>query len=72
MRPELRLNGVGRRYGVRGPWVLRGVELDVAPGTLVRVEGTNGTGKLPLAAAAALASAATAAACVLSSRRPAA
>lgn len=55
MRPELRLNGVGRRYGVRGPWVLRGVELDVAPGALVRVEGTNGTGKLPLAAAAALA-----------------
>lgn len=71
MRPELRLNGVGRRYGARGPWVLRGVELDVAPGTLVRVEGTNGTGKLPLAAAAALASAATAA-CALSSRRPAA
>lgn len=48
MRPELRLNGVGRRYGVRGPWVLRGVELDVAPGTLVRVEGTNGTGKSTL------------------------
>lgn len=32
MRPELRLNGVGRRCGVRGPWVLRGVELYVAPG----------------------------------------
>ncbi|MEU4048473.1 ATP-binding cassette domain-containing protein [Streptomyces olivaceus] len=48
MRPELRLNGLGRRYGVRGLWVLRGVELDVAPGTLVRVEGTNGTGKSTL------------------------
>jgi ABC-type multidrug transport system ATPase subunit len=48
MRSELRLNGVGRRYGIRGPWVLRGVDLGVVPGTLVRVEGTNGTGKSTL------------------------
>ncbi|NEB09916.1 ABC transporter ATP-binding protein [Streptomyces coelicoflavus] len=48
MQRELRLDGVGRRYGVRGPWVLRGVDLGVVPGTLVRVEGTNGTGKSTL------------------------
>ncbi|MFC8101405.1 ATP-binding cassette domain-containing protein [Streptomyces sp. NPDC057363] len=48
MQRELRLDGVGRRYGMRGPWVLRGVDLDVTPGTLVRVEGTNGTGKSTL------------------------
>ncbi|MCM1936746.1 ATP-binding cassette domain-containing protein [Streptomyces sp. G3] len=48
MRRELRLDGVGRRYGVRGAWVLRGVELGVVPGTLVRVEGGNGTGKSTL------------------------
>ncbi|MFI1756853.1 ATP-binding cassette domain-containing protein [Streptomyces sp. NPDC020571] len=48
MRPDLRLDGVGRRYGIRGPWVLRGVDLDVPSGTLVRVEGANGTGKSTL------------------------
>lgn len=48
MRCELRLDGVGRRYGPRGPWILRGVDLSVEPGTLVRVEGTNGTGKSTL------------------------
>ncbi|KKD17231.1 ABC transporter, partial [Streptomyces sp. WM6391] len=39
---------MGRRYGLRGPWVLRGVELGVPPGALVRVEGANGTGKSTL------------------------
>ncbi|AIV33637.1 ATP-binding cassette domain-containing protein [Streptomyces sp. MPA0124] len=48
MQRELRLDGVGRRYGVRGPWVLRGVDLGVPPGVLVRVEGANGTGKSTL------------------------
>ena len=48
MNDDLRLEGVGRRYGLRGPWVLRGVDLDVTPGTLVRVEGANGTGKSTL------------------------
>ncbi|WP_186779471.1 ABC transporter ATP-binding protein [Streptomyces salinarius] len=48
MQRELRLDGVGRRYGVRGPWVLRGVDLALVPGTLVRVEGGNGTGKSTL------------------------
>jgi ABC-type branched-subunit amino acid transport system ATPase component len=45
MHGELRLERVGRRYGLRGPWVLRGVDLTVAPGDLFRVDGANGTGK---------------------------
>ncbi|MGW0547487.1 ATP-binding cassette domain-containing protein [Streptomyces altiplanensis] len=28
----MRLVGVGRRYGVGGPWILRGVDLDLGPG----------------------------------------
>lgn len=44
----LRLDGVGRRYGMRGPWVLRGVTLEVPAGALVRVEGVNGSGKSTL------------------------
>ncbi|UUU25573.1 ABC transporter ATP-binding protein [Streptomyces sp. DSM 40750] len=44
----LSLEGVGRRYGFRGSWVLRGVDLEVAPGALIRVEGANGTGKSTL------------------------
>ncbi|MGW2565240.1 ABC transporter ATP-binding protein [Streptomyces sp. NPDC001537] len=48
MQRDLRLDNVGRRYGIRGPWVLRGVHLAVVPGTLTRVEGPNGTGKSTL------------------------
>ncbi len=48
MQSDLRLDNVGRRYGLRGPWVLRGVDLTVAPGDLIRVEGPNGTGKSTL------------------------
>ncbi len=44
----MRLRGVGRRYGLGGPWVLQGVDLDVPPGSLTRVEGTNGSGKSTL------------------------
>lgn len=44
----MRLRGVGRRYGLGGRWVLRGVDLDVAPRSLIRVEGTNGSGKSTL------------------------
>ncbi|MFF2062487.1 ATP-binding cassette domain-containing protein [Streptomyces sp. NPDC058200] len=44
----MNLRGVGRRYGLRGPWVLRGVDLDLPAGGLVRVEGTNGSGKSTL------------------------
>ncbi|MFE9062965.1 ATP-binding cassette domain-containing protein, partial [Streptomyces violaceusniger] len=44
----MRLRGVGRRYGLGGPWVLSGVDLDVRPGSLTRVEGRNGSGKSTL------------------------
>ncbi|MFE1825029.1 ATP-binding cassette domain-containing protein [Streptomyces yangpuensis] len=44
----MNLTGVGRRYGRRRPWVLRGVSLEVPPGALVRVEGGNGGGKSTL------------------------
>ncbi|KAA6215312.1 ABC transporter ATP-binding protein [Streptomyces albofaciens JCM 4342] len=44
----MRLDGVGRRYGVRGPWVLRDVDLDLPRRSLVRVEGHNGSGKSTL------------------------
>lgn len=39
---------MGRRYGLGGPWVLRGVDLGLRPGTLVRVQGANGSGKSTL------------------------
>ncbi|GAA2466123.1 ATP-binding cassette domain-containing protein [Streptomyces mauvecolor] len=39
---------MGRRYSIGGPWVLRGIDLDLAEGALVRVEGANGTGKSTL------------------------
>jgi ABC-type Mn2+/Zn2+ transport system ATPase subunit len=42
------LHGVGRRYGVRGPWVLRGVDLTLEQGGIVRVQGANGSGKSTL------------------------
>ncbi|MES5818555.1 ATP-binding cassette domain-containing protein [Streptomyces sp. RG80] len=48
MERDLQLDNVGRRYGLRGPWVLRGVDLTLAPGTLTRIEGPNGTGKSTL------------------------
>ncbi|MFG2723230.1 ATP-binding cassette domain-containing protein [Streptomyces sp. NPDC048416] len=39
---------MGRRYSIGGPWVLRGVDLDLPSGALVRIEGANGTGKSTL------------------------
>src|ERR1700690_1909054 len=44
----VRLTAVGKRYGVRQPWVVRDVSLDVAGGGLIRVEGPNGSGKSTL------------------------
>src|SRR5512140_1297560 len=48
MAQPLELHGVGKRYGVRGPWVLRGVDLRLEPGSLTRVDGPNGSGKSTL------------------------
>ncbi|WP_030767935.1 ATP-binding cassette domain-containing protein [Streptomyces sp. NRRL F-2664] len=42
------LTAVGRRYGPRRPWVLRGISLQVPSGALVRIEGGNGGGKSTL------------------------
>jgi ABC-2 type transport system ATP-binding protein len=45
---DVRLDGVGKRYGVRLPWVVRDVNLEIGPGALVRLEGRNGAGKSTL------------------------
>ncbi|MER6694632.1 ATP-binding cassette domain-containing protein [Streptomyces minutiscleroticus] len=44
----MRLEGVGLRYGRRGPWVLRDVHLELPPGRLIRAQGGNGCGKSAL------------------------
>lgn len=44
----MRLDAVSKRYGLRQPWVVRDVSLDVADGRLIRVEGPNGSGKSTL------------------------
>ena len=44
----MRLDGVGKRYGLRQPWIVREVSLDVAAGRLIRLEGRNGSGKSTL------------------------
>lgn len=44
----MRLDSVGKRYGLRQPWVVREVTVDVPAGCLIRVEGRNGTGKSTL------------------------
>jgi ABC-type multidrug transport system ATPase subunit len=44
----VRLDDVGKRYGIREPWVIRGVSADLPAGRLVRVTGRNGAGKSTL------------------------
>ncbi|GAA1902560.1 ATP-binding cassette domain-containing protein [Streptantibioticus ferralitis] len=44
----MRLEAVGRRYRMRGPWVLRDIDLDLPAGALLRIAGTNGSGKSTL------------------------
>ncbi|MFC0041196.1 ATP-binding cassette domain-containing protein [Actinomadura rayongensis] len=41
----MRLDDVGFRYHRRGPWILRDVTLELAPGRVVEVTGANGAGK---------------------------
>jgi ABC-2 type transport system ATP-binding protein len=41
----LRLDKVAKRYGIRRPWVVRDVSLEIPPGGLLRFEGENGSGK---------------------------
>jgi len=56
----MRLEAVGKRYGLRKPWIVRDVTIGVAAGRLVRLEGRNGSGKstlLRIAAGALLPSA---------------
>ena len=44
----MRLESVGKRYGLRQPWIVRDVTLDVPAGRLIRLEGRNGSGKSTL------------------------
>jgi ABC-2 type transport system ATP-binding protein len=44
----MRLEAVGKRYGLRQPWVVRDVSADLPAGRLIRVEGRNGSGKSTL------------------------
>jgi ABC-2 type transport system ATP-binding protein len=44
----MRLDAIGKRYGLRQPWVVRDVTREVATGQLVRLEGPNGSGKSTL------------------------
>nr|WP_145908192.1 ATP-binding cassette domain-containing protein [Kitasatospora viridis] len=44
----MKLAGVGKQYRRGAPWVLRGADLDVPAGALVRIEGANGSGKSTL------------------------
>jgi ABC-2 type transport system ATP-binding protein len=49
----VRLESVGKRYGLRQPWIVRDVSLDVPAGRLIRLEGRNGCGKSTLLRVAA-------------------
>ena len=44
----MRLEAVGKRYGLRQPWIVRNVSQEVAAGQLIRLEGRNGSGKSTL------------------------
>ena len=44
----MRLEAVGKRYGLRQPWIVRDVTRDVSAGKLIRLEGWNGSGKSTL------------------------
>jgi ABC-2 type transport system ATP-binding protein len=42
------LQDVSKRYSRRGPWVLRGVSVEIRGGTLTSIVGANGSGKSTL------------------------
>ncbi len=44
----MQLEAVGKRYGLRQPWVVRSVSQELAAGRLIKVEGPNGSGKSTL------------------------
>jgi ABC-2 type transport system ATP-binding protein len=44
----MRLEAVGKRYGLRQPWIVKDVTTAVAAGKLIRLEGPNGSGKSTL------------------------
>src|SRR3984885_7940315 len=44
----MRLETVGKRYGIRQPWGVRGVTADLPAGRMLRVSGGNGSGNAPL------------------------
>jgi ABC-2 type transport system ATP-binding protein len=44
----VQLEAVGKRYGLRQPWIVRDVSRQIAAGQLVRLEGSNGSGKSTL------------------------
>lgn len=48
MAGRVRLLEVSKRYRARGPWVLRDIDAELAPGQLIRVTGPNGCGKSTL------------------------
>jgi thiol reductant ABC exporter CydC subunit len=45
----LRVQGLGTRYDHRGPWVLEGLDLELAAGRSVAIVGRSGAGKSTLA-----------------------
>ena len=44
----MRLEAVGKRYGIRQPWIVRNVSREIAAGQLIKLEGRNGSGKSTL------------------------
>ena len=48
VKGEVEYRGVGFRYGPDKPWVLRGVDLKIAPGEKLAVVGPSGGGKTTL------------------------
>jgi ABC-2 type transport system ATP-binding protein len=44
----VRLISVGKRYGLRQPWIIKDVSQEVAAGRLIRLAGPNGSGKSTL------------------------